>query len=152
MWHRVFARSPDAPAPDAVLAHAHAAGFAARIGFRGDDLGWFAAAIELTPGTTPLLLDRYLAKDDDLRDDLNSWAAWLETQTHEPNHAMLMERVIQSQQLFTLRKPIDCPDDAKMDALAESLCRWLASASDGIWQADGRGFFAADGAGLLREF
>jgi len=48
----------------------------------------------------------YLASEDDIRDDLNAYAAELETCDYSPNHTRLMEHAIQTKQLITLRKPI----------------------------------------------
>ena len=84
MWLRVFA--PDVvEVPPALLAERlHAAGSAVVPHFKGDDLGWTTGELHLPKGGTPILLARYLTKHDDLRDDLNSHAAELETMTHDP--------------------------------------------------------------------
>ncbi len=99
-----------------------------------------------------MLLARFLTAEDDLRDDLNGYAAELETMDYEPNHRMLMERVIQTQQLITLRKPIDHADEIRLDRLLLTAVQFLAAATDGIYQIDGQGWFAADGVKLLTEY
>src|SRR5262249_14013810 len=101
MWSRVFGRSDVAPDPAALLAHLHGIGIPVTIGFRGDDLGWTGAELTIVPGATPVYVERYLTGEDDLRDDLNTWAAWLETQDHEPRHRALMEHVVAARQLVT---------------------------------------------------
>ena len=59
-----------------------------------------------------------------------------------------MERMIATAQLFTLQ----CPDDDKgLDEFAIALCHYLAEATAGVYQIDGRGFFAADGTLLVVE-
>jgi hypothetical protein len=141
MWHRVFASGDAAPDLAELQQELYRLGAAAPARARGDDLGWTAVEIDLADG--PLRVERYLAKEDDLRDDLNAWAAWLETREGEPNHRRLMERVVQSRQLFTLTAPAG--------GGPVGLCRWLAARTDGVYQIDGQGFFAADGTPLLAE-
>ena len=94
----------------------------------------------------------YLTAEDDLRDDLNAHAAELETMDYDPAHRPLMERVIQTQQLVTLRKPIDCADEAALETACEAAARFLAAGCRGVYQIDGRGWFAATGELLVREY
>ena len=91
-----------------------------------------------------------MAKEDNLRNDLNSWAAFLETCDYSPNHSMLMERVIQTQQLITLRKPIDHADEVSVDRLCLAVCGFLAEQADGIYQIDDDGWYDAAGTLLLK--
>jgi hypothetical protein len=126
-------------------------GLAAESRFKGDDLGWTAGELRLGPGS-PVYLERYLTQEDSLRDDLNSWAAFLETCDYSPNHTMLMERIIQTAQLITIRKPIDHSDEVRMDKLCLELCQYLAAATDGLYQIDDDGWYAADGTLLLKEY
>jgi hypothetical protein len=119
--------------------------------FRGDDLGWTQAEFTLGPGS-PVYVARYLTGEDDLRDDLNTWAALLETQDHEPNHARLMEHVVQTKQLITIRKPVDHPNESAVEDLCQVLCQTLAAAADGIYQIEGDGWFAATGDRLMTEY
>ena len=83
---------------------------------------------------------------------MNSWAAILETCDYSPNHTMLMERIIQTAQMITIRKPIDHSDEITMDRLCLELCQYLAAATDGIYQIDDDGWYAADGNLLLKEY
>ena len=148
IWYRVFGLTDTEPAPAALLEHLHARGLPVAAHFRGDDLGWTGA--ELTPdgGNTAVALERYLTAEDDLRDELNSWAAWLETRGHEPRHGELMQHVIATRQLVTLRA---LAGSEAVDRLAAAVCQFLTRQTDGVYQADGQGFFAADGTPLLRE-
>jgi hypothetical protein len=145
MYFRVFGLTNDAPDLAALLEHLHAVGLPAVAHFRGDDLGWTGG--ELTVGDLSVTVERYLTKEDDLRDDLNTWAGWLETRAHEPRHAELMRHIIGTKQLVTLRPP----PGGDGDRLREEVCRWLAGRTDGVYQADGQGFFAADGTLLLAD-
>src|SRR5262245_4498016 len=106
MWYRIFARSDSEVPPVELLEHLLARGIVVQGRFRGDDLCWTGAELIVGEGT-PVYLDRYLTQEDDIRSELDSWAAWLETADYSPNSGPLMERVIQTKQLFTLRKPID---------------------------------------------
>src|SRR5579885_2182249 len=105
MWYRVFSPSADPVSPAALTAHLHAAGLPVVPHFRGDDLGWTAGELVLPGGGTPVQLARYLTKEDDLRDELNAHAAELELMDFNPHAAKLMERVVQAQQLITVRRP-----------------------------------------------
>jgi hypothetical protein len=98
------------------------------------------------------MLARFLTAEDDLRDDLNAYAAELETMDYDPNHRVLMERVIQTLQLITIRRPVDHADEVRLDRVVEETLRFLASSTAGVYQVDGQGWFAADGTKLLTEY
>ena len=98
------------------------------------------------------MLARYLTKEDDLRDDLNAHAAELETMDYSPNSGPLMARVIQTKQLVTLRKPVDAADEVLLEKVLEAAAKFLASATGGVYQIDGRGWFEADGGLLVQEY
>ena len=146
LWHRIFGVSDVQPAPAAVLERLY--GLAAVTGdFGGDEAGWFRADLVLPDGTT-LHLECFQAKEEGIRAELNSWAAHLETFEDDAAAARLMEHVIQTRQLYLLERP----DDATAaDALCVELCRFLAQQTDGVYQIDGLGFFAADGSLLVEE-
>ena len=150
LWYRVFSRGDAAVKPDDLLAYLNAQGIVAAGRFDGGD-GWLSAEIACAD-TTALYLERFPSTEEGIRAELNNWAAYLETCDYEPNHTPLMERMIQTKQLFTLRRPIDHADEVLVDRLCLALCRFLASATDGVYQVDDAGFFAADGTVLLREY
>jgi hypothetical protein len=152
MWYRVFGLDATPVSPAALAGHLHAAGLPVEPHFKGDDLGWTSGQIILPGGGTPVVLERYLTTEDDLRDDLNAYAAELETMDYSPAHQPLMEHVIRSQQLVTLRKPIDHADDARLDDVCEAAVKFLSAGCRGVYQIDGKGWFAADGALLLPEY
>ncbi len=151
LWYRVFGRSDAEVKPDALSAHLAAAGVGTATFFPPGDASWLRAEIQFA-ATSPVSLECFRSDEDGIRAELNSWAAFLETCDYEPNHAALMERVIQSRQLFTLRKPVDCPDEILLERVCTGLCRFLSEQTDGMWQSDGEGFFAADGTLLLQEY
>ncbi|MBY0461479.1 MAG: hypothetical protein K2V38_29530 [Gemmataceae bacterium] len=151
MWYRVFGSSDVEPSPAALAEHLHARGLKVEPHFKGDALGWTEGELRLA-GASPVIVARYLTKEDDLRDELNAYAAELETLDYSPNSGPLMERVIQTSQLFILRGPVGVSDELTLDAVLDESCRFLASATEGVFQIDGRGWFAADGALLVREY
>jgi hypothetical protein len=152
MWYRVFGVSEVAPQPAELLEHLRGLGFTPRAQFRGDEQGWLGAELTLTEGTTPLHLERYLSTDPDIRHELNTWAAVLETSDYSPNHVPLMQHMVSTRQVLTLRKPIDHPDEVLLEKVCVAVCRFLASRTEGVYQVDNEGFFAADGSLLLREY
>ncbi len=146
VWYRVFGTNDANVQPADLLEHLQANGLEATGHFRGDDQGWFSAKLILAGAETPVELERYLATEKGIRDELNTWAAWLETQDH-PHRQELMRQVIQSRQVFTLlRSP-----EVEEDRLCQEICRFLARETTGLYQADGQGFFLADGHLVLRE-
>jgi hypothetical protein len=154
-WFRVFGLSATAVEPAALLEHLHDQGHPVRAHFRGDDRGWFRAELAFADDAPPVVVERYFTDEEGIRVELSSWAAWLEEQEDNPHHLPLMERLIRTAQLFTLRQPIEDADDSNDTAFAERLCltccRYLAAQTDGVYQADHGGFFAADGTLLVRE-
>jgi hypothetical protein len=143
VWYRVFGSSSEMPAPAAILTFLTGR-FASVSGeFATDAPGWYQA--ELLVDGVRLQLERYLAEEEGIRAELNSWAAWLETREDAPGHVRLMERMIQTAQLFTLHGG-EGPEQVCID-----LCRFLAGVTAGVYQIDGRGFFAADGSLLVAE-
>ncbi len=146
MWYRIFGSNDTEPTPAAVLEHLNGLGVPATGEFHGGD-AWFGAEL-VVAGKVPLGLERFLASEEGIRAELNSWAAWLETCAPEAEQARLMERMIQVRQLFTLQRP-DGAEEA--GPVCEALCQFLARATDGTYQIDGRGLFAADGTLLAAE-
>src|SRR5438874_7384942 len=138
-WFRVFGNGDAAVEPAALLEHLHGAGFPVAGHFRGDDRGWFRAELVFADDAPPVVVERYFADEEGIRAELNSWAAWLEEQEDNPHHLPLMERLIGTAQLFTLRQADEEADDADDRELAERLCltccRYLAAATDGVYQA-----------------
>jgi hypothetical protein len=152
MWYRIFGLADTEPSPAAITEHLHAAGVAVEPHFKGDDLGWTAGELRLPGNGTPVFLQRYLTSEDDIRDDLNAHAAELETCDYSPNNGKLMQHVIQTKQLITLRKPLDAADEVTLEKVLEATCRFLAANTAGVYQIDGKGWFAASGELLLQEY
>ena len=152
VWHRVFGLSATPVSPVALVEHLTAKLLVVVPHFRGDDLGWTSGELHLPGNGTPLLLERYLTEEDELRKDLNAFAAELETMNYSPNFAAMMERVIQTKQMITLRKPYDHADEVNLDATVLAICRYFAANCEGVYQIDGQGWFAADGTVIVQEY
>jgi hypothetical protein len=97
-------------------------------------------------------LDRYLTAEDDIRAELNAHAAELETCDYSPHAARLVERVALTKQLVVIREPLDASDEVARENLLTATCRFLAARTDGVYQVDGKGWFAADGELLVQEY
>lgn len=144
-WYRIFAARSDMPTPEPIRTFLRDRYASVSDEFAADDSGWYQA--DLLVDGVALQLERYLADEPGIRAELNSWAAWLETRGDSPTHVALMERLIQTAQLFTLRG--DASERSEDVCLA--LCRFLAETTAGAYQIDERGFFAADGRLLVAE-
>ena len=151
MWYRVFGRSEAEPMPAALVESLHATAFAVEPHFKGDDLGWTSGELRL-PSGSPIQVERYLASEDDIRDELNAFAAELETCDYSPNHRHLMEHAIQTKQLIVIRSPVDTPNEVLAQGIITHACQFFAGRTEGVYQIDGRGWFAADGELLLQEY
>jgi hypothetical protein len=154
-FFRVFGRNDVPPDPEAVVASIRRSYPDLVAHFRGDDLGWFEGRFVLDAETPPIVVERFLSKEDDIRGELNTWAAWLESAGDTPTHHQVMKQVVTAAQLFTVHQTIeeseeDTPD-ASVEATCIALCQFLASQTDGIYQVDHHGFFAADGMLLVAE-
>jgi hypothetical protein len=151
MWYRVFGTAETPVAPEAVLADLRGQGWDVAADFHGDEAGWFGATLSFAD-TTPIHVERFLSSEEGIRAELNNWAAYLETCDYDPNHASLMETVIQAKQLFTIRRPLDAADEVKADGICATLARCLAEGTQGVYQVDQQGFFGPDGRLLLQEY
>jgi hypothetical protein len=151
MWYRVFGSNDVSPDGDALLWYLHGLGLEVDGRFEGDEQGWFHAALSTEETHEPIEVERFLAAEEGIRDELNAWAAWVESTGDSPTHVALMQQLVSAQQLLT----IDCPDapnhQAALDHLCAAVSRFLAQESAGVYQVDGQGFFAADGTVLVPE-
>jgi hypothetical protein len=151
-WYRVFGRSEAQPSAGVLLEHVRGLGVTGGAHFQGDDDGWTVLELTLAEGFTPLRVECFLSSEPDIRGELSAWAAELETCDYSPHSAMLMERVIQTRQVYAMRRPIDHADEVRLENTCEAISKFLATATDGVWQADGRGFFTPEGELLLQEY
>jgi len=151
-WCRVFGSNQVEPEPAALLEELQRLGYDEVTGkFRGDEHGWFSAQIAFAPSLPPLEIERYLSTEDDIRAELNTWAAWLETLEENPHATRLMERIIRTTQLFTLRQLFRLMPVVNPGHVNWTVSQFLARQTDGVYQVDGAGFFAPDGTLLVRK-
>ncbi|HBI47082.1 MAG TPA: hypothetical protein DDY78_30150 [Planctomycetales bacterium] len=144
LWYRVFGAGETEPAPGALLQQLnHHAVVTGR--FSADQGGWFGAEL-VVAGSEPLEVERFLSTEDGVRAELNSWAAHLETCGEGPQYTLLMERMIQTKQMFTISDPTGAKSE-----LCIVLCRCLAEVAEGVYQVDGGGFYSADGLLLIED-
>src|SRR5262245_5503477 len=125
MWFRVFGTSQVAPEPAALLEHMQNQGLKIEGHFKGDDLGWSGVDFILPDRAEPLHMDRYLTEEDDIRDQLNAWAAWLETTGESARATHLMQLMIGTNQVFTLECPRDRVEESVVEKFCLNLCRYL---------------------------
>ena len=149
MYHRVFGTNDAAADPAELLDHLHGLDFEVTGSFRGDAQGWFRAELVYPDADARLELQRFLATEEGIRAQLNTWAAWLETAC--PDEPKWMQHMISSTQVFTLQCVSDEADEELVETLSVALCRFLATETAGIYQVDGRGFFNAAGKVIAEE-
>ena len=150
-WYRVFSLSGQEPDPVRLLEHLHEASLRVKSKFHGDEQGWFALEMTLAPNVSNVVLERFHVETDGIRQELNNWVAWLETCDYSLNHQELMNHVIRSQQMFTLRKPLDHSNEVLLEDTCTTVIRYVSDKTDGIYQVDGEGFFHPDSTLLLQE-
>jgi len=71
VWSRIFGRSLIPTSPAELVEHLANRGVSVVPHFHGDHLGWTRGELQLSRGS-PVLIERYLTKDDELRHDLNA--------------------------------------------------------------------------------
>jgi hypothetical protein len=148
MWYRVFALLGDEVAPAVLLEQLHRAGFAVSGSFRGDDQGWYQVDLAWDGGA--VTVNRYLADEPGIRAELNSWAAWVESQESCLQREQLMHRFISSRQVFTMHlDAVQNRDDSVR--LCRQLCLFLSQRIDGVFHIDEEGLFDSQGNLLIAE-
>lgn len=139
---RVFGTNEREPSPAAIEHFLSRGGRDVDCYFQGDDLGWFRA--ELIVDDTVVHVERYLVAEEGIRAELNTWAAWVESRVDGPEQqGPLLQHLISTRQLFVLQGA--APDDGA------EFCQLLAGVTEGLYQVDGQGLFAADGRLLVAE-
>jgi hypothetical protein len=149
-YFRVFGLNENEPDGAQLLTWARDHESTAQVSLRGDDRGWFEAELAFPELEQYWHISRFLADEEGIRRELNTWAAWLETHENNPHHAFLMSHMIATRQVFTIEQPEDDHDGIGADRLAE-LCRRLAQITGGVYQIDGQGFIGSDGKVLIEE-
>jgi hypothetical protein len=146
-YYRVFGANDAQPAPEELLAALAAAKLQVEAEYLGDEQGWYGVRLRLAQRAEPVDVQRFVKDVDDIRADLNTWAAWVESQTG-CDKAWLMQRLISTTQLFAWQ--VDA-DDAEAVALSAALCDYLGRTTEGVYQVDGQGLFDTAGTLLIAE-
>jgi hypothetical protein len=154
LWWRVFGKADSRPESastliDAIKAVSPQAATNVTV---DNDKRWINLAVNVSDDETPVYLERLHHSDEGIRGELQAWAAWLETCDYSPNHQALMTHMIETHQVFTLRKPVDQANEILVERVCLAICRYLADECDGVYQIDGQGFYSAEGALLLQEY
>jgi len=148
--YRVFGLSDAEPSPASLLTYLRGH-YPALVGhFKGDDLGWLRAELIMAPHAPAIILERFLGSESEIRSQLNTWVAWLETVEH-PRRMSITDQVVETQQLFTLQLPDELHERQDARELARLVCQYLAQVTNGIYQVDEFGFFSSDGLLLIPE-
>ncbi len=148
LWYRIFGRSRNPIEPAMVRDFLQTLNVSASVEFEPDSGEWISADIRV--GDQTIEIERFLAEEEGIRNELNSWAAFLESCDSSPGTAPLLEHIIQTSQLFTLSQPVGSMDPALADS-CRGLVRFLARSTDGIYQVDEEGFYNAEGQLLVAE-
>jgi hypothetical protein len=153
LWFRIFGTNDVEPNPAALLDPFRQLEFGDEITAKlsRDDEGWFRAEFAIIGEDMPLIIDRYLAKEEGIRAELNTWAAWLETVEQNPSRDRLMQHLISTTQVFTLHGPSEADSLLPMEYLCLEVCQFLARQTAGVYQVDKQGFYSPDGTLLVEE-
>jgi hypothetical protein len=151
MWYRVFCTSEEEPRPEAMMECLRGIGLEVSGTLRTDDQGWFVADFTVNGGVAIMHIERFLAQEDGIRAELNTWAAWAESAHEYPPPTCLMQEIISTKQLFAWQRPASNNPGINIDRACLELCRFLANKINGVYQVDGEGFFSNDGTPLVGE-
>jgi hypothetical protein len=114
------------------------------------DLDWYRGELAFPQGSL-VAIERFLASEPGIRAELHAWAGYLETRGDTAQAIPLMERMIQSSQMFTIEGMAEPGEEEVVRDTCVAIAQFLAQVSDGIYQIDEQGFFATDGTLLVRE-
>lgn len=148
MWYRVFGQSDAEIAPAAVLEHLHNGGYEVSGHFRGDVDGWFQ--LDLVWNEETITVHRYRADEDGIRNELNSWSAWVEVQEDLDRPEDIMQQIIATQQLITMAIP-ETDGHSSWGKLCAGLCQFLVGVTQGLYAIDGVGLFDTEGKLLVAD-
>jgi hypothetical protein len=150
-WYRVFGSASLQPAPEELLAEARSQGTLVVGTFHRDQQGWFQAELRLEGQESAVQVHCYAADEPDVRRELNTWAAWVESVTDDPLAGQLMARLIAARQVYTLHPDGMGNSTVLIEKLCTAVTRFLARQTEGIYQVDDEGLFDATGTLLVQE-
>jgi hypothetical protein len=151
-WRRVFGITDTQPEPAALANGLQPVAPSLRVhAVKAGERGWHRTEIQWAGGATPLVVERFWRDEEGIREELQAWAAWVETCADNPHHERLMQHLTSTQQVFTLRSVPEHHDAGGLDHVCQAICQYLARVTDGVYQVDQQGFFDRDGTLLLPE-
>jgi hypothetical protein len=137
MWARVFSPTETELAVPLIQQRLHELGVPDFVEVKGDELGWTSLRADT------LVIERYLLEADDLRGELDAWAAVVEAWDAGSVGRDLMQRFITVRQVVTLTG-LDCQ-------LLTTLAQFFAGALSGFYQVDEVGIYESSGQILVAE-
>ena len=117
-WYRVFGKRTQAPDFSAFRASRRAS---------EDDHGWYQIHFPLLSGE--IELNRWLPEEDRIRPELNTWAAWVETNS-EADLSWLMQHVVATTpphittQWVLPRRPMSSAETTRTSVIAMAQETW----------------------------
>lgn len=142
---RVFARSPHAPAPQAILDHLSSRRFAVRAEsgvYSLDYAGWTSLRLFYAPGRSPLQLERQsLHGDAALSARLRALMDATVDARDRRGRQRVLDFLAQASQVFELIVPDDFDWHAGRHLVTTELLNYLQKQTDGIIQADEEGYY-----------
>ena len=151
VWCRIFATKVIAPEPTELIDYLRSWCIEVQGRFSGDDQGWWRAELITESNDPAVILERFLTEEDDIRPELNTWAAWLEAVEDNPHNFPLMRQIIGTQQLITVYETFDPSVAGGGNPLHPWICPFLAERLEGVYQVDNFGFCSAEGKLLVPE-
>ncbi len=151
MSFRVFGKSKEQPDPRPLAELANRFQLPVEGEVFGDDQGWTRLELQFGKTRFEVIVERYLAEEEGLKESFRTWAAWIESANHDPANDWLLEHLINTQQLFTIETETEPADAPLVHQICTELARQLARATKGIYQEDDLGLLSADGKLLVRE-
>lgn len=150
-WYRIFGKSEVLPDPRPLAEFANQFKTPVEGNFFGDDQGWTRLELQFREGPFTVTIERFLAEEEGMGQTFRTWAAWIESANYDPANDWLMEHMINTLQLFTIEPAAENANEPFVKNICTEFARYLARVTEGVYQVDDQGLFAADGKLLVRE-
>jgi len=145
-WFRVFLLQEDGPKPSEIMECLQDLLPEVNGRFRTDEEGWFQLILT-HPSVGELVLDHFMTLEKGVRSEINTWAAWLESNKKFD----LMERIIQVKQILTFEVTPEMEDNVLDTLVFKHIAFKLAALARGFVHIDGIGFLEPDGTLLIED-
>lgn len=142
---RVFAKSPDAPTPQAIADHLQRQHFSVRVEpglFGMGSTAWRHLRLFYAEGRAPLDLERQsLGGDAPLPDPLRALMDTTGAAKDRRGRQRVLDFLAQASQVFELTIPPDFDWHARHHLVSTELLNYLEKETDGMIQADEEGYY-----------